>query len=176
MKPADAAKKEPGRRQLLGVLATGAGVAAAGAATWPLAAGLVEPLGDSPRPPQAPWVDVADEKEVGEMPLRAAVRVPVRDGFFTILQERGAVWLRRSGRGEITALSATCPHLGCGIGLDGKGAFACPCHASKFTLDGAWVHGPSPRAMDPLPLRIENGRVVVQAVGFAAGTKERKTL
>ena len=164
----------PRRRDLLGVLAVGAGAAAAGAAVWPLAAGLVETLGGEARFAETPWVDVAGEKEVSGAPLKANVRVPVRDGFFPTLQERGAVWLMRSARGEITALSATCPHLGCGISLDGKGGFACPCHESKFAADGRWLRGPSPRAMDPLPVRVEDGRVLVQALRFATGTKERR--
>ena len=165
-----------GRRQLLGALATGAGAAAAGAAAWPFAAALVEPLGGETAPAQAPWVDVASDKEVREMPFKAALRVPVRDGFFTTLEEFGAVWLRRGAGGEISALSATCPHLGCGIGPDGKGGFACPCHDSRFGLDGSYLKGPSPRPMDPLPVRVEEGRVLVQALRFAAGTKSRREM
>src|SRR5207248_2992677 len=80
----------------------------------------------------------------------------------TTLIEVGAVWLRRNPDGSVLALSATCPHLGCGIGADGKGGFICPCHASHFGADGSNVRGPSPRPMDPLPVKIEDGRVLVQ--------------
>jgi len=160
------------RREALGALATGAGVAAAGAAVWPLAAALVEPVGAGP-PQQAPWVDVAAEKEITEAPMKASLRVAVRDGFFTILEEMGAVWLRKSD-GRIVALSVTCPHLGCGIGVDGKGGFVCPCHDSRFGGDGSYIRGPSPRPMDPLPVRVEEGRLLVQALRFATGTKVRR--
>ena len=168
-------KEAGGRRELLGTLATGAGVAAAGAAAWPFAAALVEPLGGD-APAQAPWVDVAGEKELRDTPFKAELRAPVRDGFFTTLQEFGAVWLRRGAGGEISALSATCPHLGCGIGPDGKGGFACPCHDSRFGLDGSYLKGPSPRPMDPLPVRVEEGRVLVQALRFTTGARERRTM
>ena len=157
------------------MLAGGAGAAAAGAAVWPLAAAAVAPL-DEPPSAEAPWVEVAGDKEVGAVPLRAPLRVPVRDGFFTVLQDSGAVWLSRGRRGEIAALSATCPHLGCGLGRDASGGFACPCHDSRFGPDGAYRSGPAPRGMDPLPVRVEGGRVLVQALRSASGTRVRRTL
>ena len=164
------------RRALLEGLALGAGAAAAGAAVWPLVASIAEPLSASVAA-DPPWVDVAGEKEVrADAPLKAALRVPVRDGFFTTLLELGAVWLRRGPGGSISALSGTCPHLGCGIDLDPKGGFACPCHDSRFGPDGTWRKGPSPRAMDPLPVRIEEGRVLVQALRFATGTTARRQI
>ena len=163
------------RRALLEKLALGAGVAAGGAAEWPLAAGIAEPLSHGP-PEEAPWVDVAGEKEVRpDAPLKASLRVPVRDGFFTTLLELGAVWLRRDGD-RIAALSGTSPDLGCGVGLDPKGGFACPCHDSRFAADGAYLKGPAPRALDPLPVRVEQGRVLVQALRFVTGIKQRRPM
>jgi len=163
------------RRALLAGIATGAGAAAAGTALWPLAAAVVDPLLGKASKEDAPWVDVAGEKEMrADVPLKGTVRIAVRDGFFTTLVELGAVWLRRGPDGKILALSSTCPHLGCGVGLDPKGGFACPCHDSRFAIDGSYVRGPSPRALDPLPVRIENGRVLVQALQFATGTKVRR--
>ncbi|MCA1829629.1 MAG: Rieske (2Fe-2S) protein [Myxococcales bacterium] len=165
------------RRAVLAGIATGAGAAAAGAAVWPLAAAIVDPLLDDTSPQDAPWVEVAGEKELRlDVPLKATVRVAVRDGFFTTLVELGAVWLQKRPDGKITALSNTCPHLGCGIGLDPKGGFACPCHDSRFAIDGSYVNGPSPRSMDPLPVRVEQGRVLVQALRFATGTKVRRPI
>ena len=164
------------RRALLEKLALGAGAAAAGAAVWPLAAEVVEPLAAG-LDAEAPWVDVAGEKEVrADAPLKAALRVSVRDGFFTTLLELGAVWLRRGPGGSIAALSGNCPHLGCGIDFDFKGAFVCPCHDSKFGPDGAFEKGPSPRSMDPLPVRLVDGRVLVQALRFATGGKARRQI
>jgi cytochrome b6-f complex iron-sulfur subunit len=48
---------------------------------------------------------------------------------------------------RIAAISITCTHLGCIIGLADTG-FACPCHGSRFDQDGNVTGGPAPR---PLP-------------------------
>lgn len=161
------------RRKLLSALAAGAGAAAAGAAAWPFAAGFFQPL-SAPQAPEAPWIAVAAESELRKgAPLRAALRAPVRDGFFTQLVDLGAVYLLAGP--PLRALSAVCPHLGCGIAAT-SGGFACPCHDSGFDSAGEVQRGPSPRAMDELPVRVVAGRVEVQALRFASGGAARRPL
>ncbi len=48
---------------------------------------------------------------------------------------------------KIAAISTTCTHLGCIVGVAETG-FACPCHGSRFDQDGNVTGGPAPR---PLP-------------------------
>jgi cytochrome b6-f complex iron-sulfur subunit len=48
---------------------------------------------------------------------------------------------------RLAAVSTTCTHLGCSVGLSDTG-FACPCHGSRFDQDGTVTGGPAPR---PLP-------------------------
>ena len=48
---------------------------------------------------------------------------------------------------KLAAISTTCTHLGCIVGLSETG-FACPCHGSRFDQDGNVTGGPAPR---PLP-------------------------
>jgi len=49
----------------------------------------------------------------------------------------------------IYALSAVCTHLGCITRFKSdERAIACPCHGSRFDLEGNVTHGPAPR---PLP-------------------------
>lgn len=65
----------------------------------------------------------------------------------------------------VVAYSAVCTHTGC----DGfawtpeKQTYKCPCHDSEFDpADGARVMGgPAPRRLPALPLKIEDGLVVV---------------
>jgi menaquinol-cytochrome c reductase iron-sulfur subunit len=162
------------RRKLLATLTAGAGVAAAGAAVWPLAAAATDTEGMPPA--DAPWIDVGAERDLHPgPPVKADLRAPVRDGFFTTLMDLGAAWLVRTDAG-ITALSATCPHLGCGIQprTDGVPGFGCPCHDSRFRSDGELEKGPAARGMDPLPVRVVAGRVQVQALRFAPGSAARR--
>ncbi len=61
------------------------------------------------------------------------------------LETRRICVVREGNR--LAALSTTCTHLGCIVGLADTG-FACPCHGSRFDGDGTVTGGPAPR---PLP-------------------------
>jgi quinol---cytochrome c reductase iron-sulfur subunit, bacillus type len=74
----------------------------------------------------------------------------------------GAVYLRRDGD-QVHALNVTCPHAGCPVEFkSGTGSYLCPCHESKFHLDGtlADTRSPSPRGMDALAAEVRNGTEV----------------
>jgi cytochrome b6-f complex iron-sulfur subunit len=61
------------------------------------------------------------------------------------LETRRICVVREGNR--LAAVSTTCTHLGCIVGLSDTG-FACPCHGSRFDPDGTVTGGPAPR---PLP-------------------------
>jgi menaquinol-cytochrome c reductase iron-sulfur subunit len=88
----------------------------------------------------------------------------------------GAIWLLRRDQSRVDAYSAVCPHLGCAIGYDGeKRAFTCPCHDSAFALDdGRRLKGPAPRGLDPLPVEIHEGKVLVTYEQFIQGIPARE--
>lgn len=46
----------------------------------------------------------------------------------------------------VYALSTTCTHLGCIVKAE-SGGFDCPCHGSRFALDGSVLKGPAPKAL-----------------------------
>ena len=58
-----------------------------------------------------------------------------------------AASLRGAERKKVAAISTTCTHLGCIVGISDTG-FACPCHGSRFDQDGTVTGGPAPK---PLP-------------------------
>ncbi|NKY58835.1 FAD-dependent oxidoreductase [Nocardia flavorosea] len=72
---------------------------------------------------------------------------------------RGAV-MRRSGRrsavyrdhdGRLHAVSAVCTHLGCLVAFnDAETSWDCPCHGSRFDIDGNVLEGPATTALDPI--------------------------
>jgi cytochrome b6-f complex iron-sulfur subunit len=72
-------------------------------------------------------------------------------GSRTLLPLVPALLIRETN--GFSALSLICPHLGCTVEpqLDG---FACPCHGSRFGLQGQVVRGPSAKALTVL--RVEN--------------------
>lgn len=61
--------------------------------------------------------------------------------------QRCAVY--RDDSGDLHSVSATCTHLGCLVAFnDVEKTWDCPCHGSRFDVDGAVLHGP---ATTPLP-------------------------
>lgn len=51
----------------------------------------------------------------------------------------------RDADGALHALSARCTHLGCAVHWNGaEQSWDCPCHASRFDVDGNVLHGPAP--------------------------------
>ena len=92
----------------------------------------------------------------------------------------GAVWLVRQPSGAkepVLALSAECPHLGCGVNLAAdRRNFACPCHTSAFALDGRPLNEIPPRPMDRLEVRLSgeaDPRVRVRFRRFRSQTEEQ---
>ena len=169
---------DQGRRDLLGAVALGCAGGAAALAVWPVAAGALsieEEDEGGEGGGRAPYLDVAAESDVRSgSPLLVSLRAAARDGWTVAVRDLGGVWLIRTP-GGISALSAACPHLGCGIQEAPKG-FLCPCHESRFDGMGNHSTGPSPRGLDPLPVKVEHGRVLVQALRFEPGGKTRRVL
>ena len=69
------------------------------------------------------------------------------DGVVRFNKEKKAYVIGTAG--GVYALSAVCTHLGCITRYKSdERAIACPCHGSRFDLEGNVTHGPAPR---PLP-------------------------
>jgi Rieske Fe-S protein len=68
------------------------------------------------------------------------------------------------------ALSSVCTHLGCMTRYDKDAAqIACPCHGSRFHVDGSVKQGPAPRPLPRLHMSLERGLVVVDTAKRVAG-------
>jgi Rieske Fe-S protein len=165
-----------------GFLAKVLAIACGGIATLtPLAAGLwafFHPL--SRRSAAARFVPVADLSAIPAdgVPRRFPVVTDRTDAWTGYAAEPvGAVWLRReAGSDVVQALSATCPHAGCSVEMAAVGTcFRCPCHNSEFTFAGGIVDpSPSPRPMDALDCRVEDGgAVAVKWQVFLTGVADK---
>jgi len=70
------------------------------------------------------------------------------------------LWVFSSPQG-LYAISAVCPHLGCIVGRQEDGYF-CPCHGSRFDVQGKVIGGPAPRGLVYLEMSISpDGKLVV---------------
>ena len=108
-------------------------------------------------------------------PIRVTVVADRRDAWNVYPKQRiGNLWLRKNQQGELIAYSTICPHLGCAVEYRSADAdFYCPCHNSKFTLEGQPTNQIPPRPLDELPTKVADGRVWVRYEKFRGGIKEK---
>jgi len=108
-------------------------------------------------------------------PKRVALVADRRDAWTLEKNvELGAAWLLRKGT-EVVAWSTVCPHLGCAVDRSPTGTgFNCPCHDSSFDAGGGRLTGPSPRGLDVLASKVEDGFVHVEFQRFRQGTPEKE--
>jgi cytochrome b6-f complex iron-sulfur subunit len=104
----------------------------------------------------------------------------------------GRFWVSNVPDQGIQVLYGVCTHLGClPKWVPTNGRFECPCHGSKFEMDGKYIEGPAPVSLDrfrstviftdgsseemsangdPIPL---NGRTV-QSVAVNTGARVKR--
>ncbi|OGW42459.1 MAG: hypothetical protein A2010_17335 [Nitrospirae bacterium GWD2_57_9] len=125
---------------------------------------------------EAEWSDAGTitDLAVGQPNERRFLEM-VKSGWQSQKQER-SIWIVRKADGSITAFTANCPHLGCGYRwIADRNRFECPCHGSIFDLDGKILAGPSPRRLDSIETKVENGRLFVQYEVYQLGTSKKVT-
>jgi len=95
---------------------------------------------------EAKFGDIITVGPVDDFPLGSVIEFP-ENRFFLI----------RSHDGGFLAVHNRCPHLGCTVyWAPEQNHFVCPCHASNFDFYGDFESPPVPRALDTLPVQIED--------------------
>jgi quinol---cytochrome c reductase iron-sulfur subunit, bacillus type len=116
------------------------------------------------------WLDVARVSELtGPQPLSRKIVAEQISGWAIITEEHNVFVLPTKNN---QVLSAVCPHEGCEVAWDqNSNRFSCPCHESYFAADGSRISGPARRGLDPLPMRIQDGKLQVQYVSNEQATR-----
>ncbi|HEY6802781.1 MAG TPA: Rieske 2Fe-2S domain-containing protein [Pyrinomonadaceae bacterium] len=118
------------------------------------------------------WSDVAQLSELtGQSPLLKKINIDHVTGWALTKQEHQVYVLPNR---DNQVLSAICPHEGCEVAWEQDSKrFSCPCHESYFSADGARLTGPARRGLDPLPRRVQDGKLQVQFQSFENNATEQ---
>jgi Rieske Fe-S protein len=137
--PDPAAPHIPRRTVMSGAAVAGAGILAAGCSTS--------------EPPPAGATDQPAGTPVGPIS-----EIPVGGG--RIFEATGVV-VTQPTAGTFNAFSDVCSHQGCTVGSVEDGNIVCPCHGSRFALDGSVVQGPAETGLEPRSITVENGEITL---------------
>jgi Rieske Fe-S protein len=84
------------------------------------------------------------------------------DGAAVLLAAR--VIVVRTGADTFRALSAECPHSGCGVSVVDRPRLICPCHGSEFDFSGNRLAGPAPTGLRMLRADYDAAAGVLQVM------------
>jgi Rieske Fe-S protein len=126
----------------------GAGAAAVGAGVLVAGCSTVETPGATG--------ETADDP--AGTPVGPASDVPVGSG--RIFEAVGVV-VTQVTAGSYAAFSATCPHQGCAVAAVEGATIVCPCHGSRFALDGSVTNGPAETGLEARPITVTNGEITL---------------
>ncbi len=78
---------------------------------------------------------------------RAAELLPGHGGIVTVKGEKFGVY--KDPEGALHAVDVRCPHLGCQVEWNpDERSWDCPCHGSRFDVDGKLISGPAQTDLD----------------------------
>ena len=63
--------------------------------------------------------------------------------------------------GVFKGFSATCTHAGCTVNKIADGTIDCPCHGSKFNLDGSVAKGPAQKPLEAQAIAVDGDSIVL---------------
>ena len=87
--------------------------------------------------------------------LTPTADVPVGSGVIV-----GETVVTQPVAGDFKGFSAVCTHTGCLLNEIADGTINCPCHGSKFSLDGEVVNGPATRPLETIAVRVQGDSIV----------------
>ncbi|MGI8799455.1 MAG: Rieske (2Fe-2S) protein [Pseudonocardia sp.] len=73
----------------------------------------------------------------------------------------GDTVVTQANAGAFAAFSSVCTHQGCNVEEVAGGTINCPCHGSKFKLDGSVSDGPAPSPLAKKTVKVEGDSIFV---------------
>jgi Rieske Fe-S protein len=80
-------------------------------------------------------------------------------------------FVSKDEQGKVQVFAQNCSHLGCSVALNAKGekTLDCPCHGSRFNLDGSVLHGPAAYPLSHLTWKQGDAPNTIQVDGIILG-------
>lgn len=76
--------------------------------------------------------------------------------------EKVIAWVVRTDEKNVVAYAPQCTHFGCAYHWEAtRNQFVCPCHESRFSIEGKVLGGPASRPLDRYSVRVENGKLLI---------------
>jgi Rieske Fe-S protein len=73
-------------------------------------------------------------------------------------------YVRHSAANEFAVFAINCAHLNCPVRWFSESQlFMCPCHGGVYYADGSRASGPPERGLFTYPLKLENGKLLIEA-------------
>ena len=83
-------------------------------------------------------------------------------GAATVTLKGRTVLFVRDGDASLRAVDPTCTHKACAVEYRSDAReFRCPCHGSRFSIEGKVLNGPAPSDLTSFPAELSGDRVVV---------------
>ena len=90
--------------------------------------------------------------------LGAAADIPLNGGrIFQVLE----IVVTQPAPNDFRGFSSICTHTGCNVNEVKDGTINCPCHGSRYHLDGSVARGPAPRPLSIRSVRNADGRIIL---------------
>lgn len=156
-------KERVSRRTFLMMVGIGLNVAIGAAITVPVVAYLLGPVLRR-RNQYLAWVDLGD---INQFPAGETTLVNFRNPYTTDWDGQTAnlpAYVRAFPPGQFTVFAINCAHLGCPVRWFSESQlFMCPCHGGAYYADGSRASGPPERGLFTYEIKIENGRLFIDA-------------
>ena len=120
------------------------------------------------------WTDLGSLDEFAEGKLVKKNVIVSQAAGWGKFQSQRSVWIVRKGE-SVNVFSGVCPHLGCAVNTRAD-KFICACHGSEWDVQGAALAGPTPRGLDTLEFRVEDGKHKIKYQDFKQGLTTKEVL